>query len=342
MAANRPGATRRQPVVRVVGTLSAAGGALLFAWSIRSAGIGAVGEGIKRLGAGFVVIVALGGVRHLLRAGAWRLSMPPAERIRLGAAFAAFLAGDALGNVTPFGTLISEPSKIVLVRDRLSATASISALGVETVCYSATVVAMLVAGTAALLLSFPVPPAIRAASLAILAAAVGASVAAAWVVSTRRRVVSPALEWLVGRGFGGRSLDARLADVQAIEDRIYGFTVRHPGTVLPIIGLELAYHAAAVAEIWIALALITGTPPSLLVAFVLEYVNRAITVAFQFVPMWLGVDEAGTGLVTTILHLGPAPGVSLALARKGRLLAWTAAGVALLVHQGLSFKQAVQ
>jgi hypothetical protein len=63
-------------------------------------------------------------------------------------------------------------------------------------------------------------------------------------------------------------------------------------------------------------------------AFVLESVNRTITVAFQFVPMWLGVDEAGTGLVAAAIGISPAAGVTLALARRGRIVLWTAVGLA--------------
>ena len=76
------------------------------------------------------------------------------------------------------------------------------------------------------------------------------------------------------------------------------------------------------------LRLITGQPPSLLAAFVLESANRTITVAFQFVPMWLGVDEAGTGLIAAAIGISPAAGVTLALARKGRIVLWTAVGLA--------------
>jgi len=60
-----------------------------------------------------------------------------------------------------------------------------------------------------------------------------------------------------------------------------------------------------------AIGLITGVSPTLLTAFVLEYVNRTITVVFQFVPMWLGVDEAGTGLMTAAIGLTGATGVAL-------------------------------
>jgi hypothetical protein len=116
----------------------------------------------------------------------------------------------------------------------------------------------------------------------------------------------------------------------AIEDQVFGFVSRHPGRLLPLLAVEAGYHAAGVMEIWLTATLIVGAPIGLITAFVLECVNRTITIAFQFVPMWLGVDEAGTAAVTTALHLGPAAGVGLALVRKARVVVWTALGLSLL------------
>jgi hypothetical protein len=100
--------------------------------------------------------------------------------------------------------------------------------------------------------------------------------------------------------------------------------------------LELSYHVAGVAEIWFAVGLITRVRPSILTAFMLEAVNRTITSVFQFVPMWLGVDEAGTAAVTSAVSLGSAAGVSLALVRKTRVVVWTLIGLLLLLHRGWS------
>ena len=93
-------------------------------------------------------------------------------------------------------------------------------------------------------------------------------------------------------------------------------------------------------EIWLTLALITGGSIGFVTAFVLEFVNRTITIAFQFVPMWLGVDEAGTSVVTSAVGLGSAAGVSLALVRKTRVVIWTAIGLLLLAHRRLSVDNA--
>jgi hypothetical protein len=77
--------------------------------------------------------------------------------------------------------------------------------------------------------------------------------------------------------------------------------------------------------------LVTGERIALVTAFVLEFINRAITIAFQFVPMWLGVDEAGTGAVASALQLGGAAGVGLALVRKARMMVWTGLGLGLFL-----------
>jgi hypothetical protein len=322
--------------------LAALGGAILFTWSMRHAGTTAVVDGLTRVGGGIIVIILLGGVRALVRTAAWRLCLDPEDRSTFRSMFAAYLAGDAIGNVTPFGLLASEPSKIVMIRNRIALPASVTALTVENLFYSATAIVMLVTGTAALLLLFALPRSLRIACLAVLFVAPLVAVAAGWIVATRRRVVSAAIEWLVRHRIAASYLSERLPHVRQTGDRIFSFVARHPGKIVPLILLEATYHVAAVAEIWFALSLITGGRTPVLTAFVLEAVNRTITIAFQFVPMWLGVDEAGTAAVTSAINLGSAAGVSLALVRKTRVVIWTVIGLALLLHRGLSVSDATR
>jgi hypothetical protein len=217
---------------------------------------------------------------------------------------------------------------------------SIASLAVENIFYTMTVAVMLVAGTVSLLWAFQVEAPLRAVSFGVLAVAVAASVAGGWVLVSRRRFLSEALDRAMSWNIGRQSVETWRPRVAAIEDRVYEFVGGHPGRILPIAAVEFGYHAAAIAEIWISLTLITGTPPAPLTALVLEYINRAITIGFQFVPMWLGVDEAGTGAVTHALGLGSAAGISLALARKARIAVWTVVGMSLLARRGISLKAA--
>ena len=96
---------------------------------------------------------------------------------------------------------------------------------------------------------------------------------------------------------------------------------------------EAAFHAAAVAEVFLVLRVLSpGRPPSLIDAFVLETTGRLIVVAFKVIPYRLGVDEAGTALVARALMLDPALGVALALLRRVRILFWNAIGLVLLAR----------
>jgi hypothetical protein len=89
-----------------------------------------------------------------------------------------------------------------------------------------------------------------------------------------------------------------------------------------------------VAEVHVTLWLLLGEAPPVLTSFVLEAVNRVINVIFRFVPLRLGVDEAGTGLVTRIVGPGGAVGVTLALVRKARMLVWSVAGALVMLRRG--------
>jgi len=301
----------------------------LFVLSIRAAGSAGVLDGIRRVGWWFAVICSLGGFRYLLRAVAWRFCLDEPRRLPLGAAFGAMVMGDALGNVTPFGALISEPAKVALVRPRLGAAPTISAVTLENLFYVASVVLVLVCGTSALLLSFDVGMAVRRTAYLTLGIAIGLGLLTIVVLVKRMRIVSSLLAAAELWPTLHRAIGDRYAHVSHIEDQVFDFTRRHPDRLPSILALEGAFHIAGVIEIWLTVTLITGGPVGLISALVLEFVNRIITIAFQFVPMWLGVDEAGTGIVATALHLGGATGVGLVLVRKARLVIWTAAGLAL-------------
>jgi hypothetical protein len=109
--------------------------------------------------------------------------------------------------------------------------------------------------------------------------------------------------------------------------------------MLPLVALELTFHAFGVAEKHLTLWLIMGSAPPLLTSFIVETADRVITVAFKFVPFQVGVGEAGTGLVTRLLGLTATPGVTLSIVRKARMGIWSLAGTALLVRRGLTLRR---
>jgi hypothetical protein len=330
---------RRTVRARAVGLLAAATGLALFVYSVRAVGFGQVLDDIRQLGAGFLLVLALSGLRDVCRTLSWMRCVRSPHRLRFADTFAARQIGEALGNVTPLGLFASEPAKAMLVRNQVPLVQGLSALAVDQLFYTISVILLIGAGTITLLATFPVPSGVRVIGIATIAAILVFIVALVAVARRQPRISGRLMRLLARAGASDRAIH-RLADpALAIEQRIYEFYSQQPGQLLPIVILLTAFHAAAVAEVYATLWLISDAgPPTVLTAFILEAVNRLITVVFKFVPLRLGVDEAGTGLMTGVLQLGPAAGVTLAIVRKARILSWSAVGIALLVYRGVSLR----
>jgi hypothetical protein len=333
-------APARRPRVTIGGLLAALFGAGLFAWMVQHTKIEPILEGLKSVGWGFIVILILSGVRPLVRAAAWRLCTPGPHQLRIRDTFPAFLTGEALGNVTPLGLFVSEPTKAVFVRHRVSMMTAISGLATENVLYTLSVAVVIATGTVALLFSFDVPRAVRLASMIVVGIMLGLLAGAAWVLTRNIRVMTGMLDRLHRYRLAPRALVQRLEKLRVLEERIYTFHRRYPERLLPVLALETVYHVAGVAEVFVTLMWISHEP-TLLVAFVVETANRATNVIFKFVPMRLGVDEAGTGGLTSVLGYSITDGVTLAIVRKVRVLFWTGVGLLLLARRGLSPQDAV-
>lgn len=327
-----------------IGIIFALGGLLLFAYFVKRAGVSDILSGIKRLGAGFLIVLAISAVRHIARSLAWMQCFEAPDRLRFRDAFRARLMGDALGNIVPFASMfVSEPSKPALIRDRVPLMAGLSAIAIENIFYSLSVAVFVFSGMTALLLTFHLPKPLRFASIGGLIFIFLLISGATLVIRKQWKFLSGALEYLYGRGVARRWLETGRARVSTFEDRIYGFYERNRSRFLLILLLEACFHLAGVLEIYVTLSFVSvGLAPTFFTAFILESVNRVINVVFKFVPMRMGVDEFGTGKVSGILRFAETTGVTLAIIRKGRDLFWTAVGVAFLLHRGLSLRGAAR
>ena len=160
---------RRQHVITAV---AAAGGLALFTYSVRNVGTDEILSGIHRVGWGLLPILALAGLRFVFRAEAWRLCTPVNSRLTLRQALVAFLAGDALGNVTPLGLIASEPAKVFLTRHHLATSESVASLAIDNLVYALSVVTMIAAGVIVMLLTVPLPFEVQEWSFVLLVALV--------------------------------------------------------------------------------------------------------------------------------------------------------------------------
>jgi len=303
-------------------------GILLFAYFVSRAGVGEIAAGIQRLGAGFILILAVSSLRYIVRALAWTRCIEPPYQLRFRDAFAARLMGDALGNIVPFlSVAVSEPSKAVFVKDRVPLMVGLSGLAIENIFYALSVALFIFAGTATLLLTFTLPKGLRYASIAALVVTFLIIPLVYLIVRRQTRFLSG----IVGYFSFMSKLKPR---AQSLEERIYGFYANTQRSFLLIFALDMCFHLAGIVEVLITLSFISPIAPTLTQAFILESVNRIINVTFKFIPLRAGVDEGGTGQVSKVLGFARGIGETLAIVRKGRDIFWSAIGLLLIWKKG--------
>jgi Lysylphosphatidylglycerol synthase TM region len=316
--------------VNVWSALTALLGLILLVVVVVRVGVLEIAADVRQVGWGLLAIIALGGLRFLLRALAWRLCLEPPHTLSIRDAFAAVICGDAIGNLTPLGPLVGEPAKAAFVRRRVALGPAVTALAIENVMYTLSAAAMIAAGMIALLVQFQLDPAIRGIGEFAVAATLALFAAALWLLWRQ-----PAL---ISRALGVAPRLRRHADrMRELEAQIYSFASRHTRALPALAAAEIGFHALGVAEVYLTLWLLNA-PTSILTAFLFESANRLITVVFKVVPLRLGVDEAGTAAFARIVGLAAKTGLSLGIVRKVRVIFWAAAGGLLLVREGLSLR----
>jgi Lysylphosphatidylglycerol synthase TM region len=320
----------------ITGVASAAIGLALFAWFVSSIGAAVIWDGLRAVGLGLIVIIVLAGLRFALRALAWTRAVEPPATLPFLPAFAAVLAGDAIGNLTPLGLIVGEPAKAAFIRDRLPLAASLPALAIENIFYTLSVAAMIAASTVALLLTFTLPGEVQHAAWFAVAAIFGGFVVVALMLWRQPSFVSQIAARLVP---SSSRLHARLDRLREVEQQIYTFATRRRHAILPIVAAEIGFHALGVLEAWLTWWFMQGVPPPLLLAFILEGANRLIIVLFKFVPLQLGVAEWTSGSFTQILGYGAAIGGTMSIVRKVRVVFWVLVGTSLMIRRGFGFRR---
>jgi hypothetical protein len=292
---------------------------------VRRVGWGEVQSSVADIGGWYLPIVALGAFRFAARAMAWTICAEP-ESLPAAQALRAVLVGDALGNLTPLGVLASEPTKVLLVKERISTVTAVASVAAENAFYMASVLLMIAAGALVFFGIAQVPPLLAVIARATLAAAVVGGFIGIWILRRQPAVltrIATVLAAITGRA--ATSVDR----LREIEIHFYALLKWPIARIARVCLYEAAFHVAAVAEVFLVLKLISSGA-TLVQAFVLETTGRLIVVVFKFVPYRLGVDEAGTALVARALALDPTIGVTLALVRRIRILILNGVGLLLL------------
>ena len=137
---------------------------------------------------------------------------------------------------------VSEPSKAAFVRHRVPLMAGLSALAIENIFYSLSVVLFIFSGTTALLLTFPLPKALRYTAMVTLVGVASVAIIGYFVIQKRWRFLSGVLVFLSNRTTGRTWIERATERTKNLEERIYGFYDRNRRHFLTIFALEICFH----------------------------------------------------------------------------------------------------
>jgi len=318
---------------RLLAIASAFIGLALFIYVIKQTGLSEITSHLRTVGAGFLLILAVSSTRYLSRSLAWLRCMNPDERkVGFWALWRARLAGEAVGDLT-FGPVVAEPMRLIALGDKLSLSSGVSSLAVENIAYTVSSCLMVMAGAAALLASFGLNESMRAAALIAFIVVFALIAMSAVAIGRRWKFGSNLLSAMAGfavRDDAKRSrIEAKIDHLRELEDYVFDFYAKRPRDFFILVLCHIAFHLAGAVEIYLTLRLM-GLGANFATAFTFEAVNRAINMAFIFVPALIGVDEAGTGALTNAAGFDFDYGVTLALIRKLRMFFWIGIGLVFL------------
>ena len=280
--------------------VAAALGVALFGWTIWSVGPRELVSQMRALASVLPLILVLAGVRFWFQAAGWRLAMPEAQRPLWRDVFTAVVAGEAAGYFA-WGPVTREPMKAMLIAggaDRIPQRAALAAAVFERFVYTISAAALI---------------------------AIGAAIAA-----VRFHFVG----WFL---FGLAVTIAVAFAAGSYWQRVGGDLRRHRSSLAAMMALGAAQEVSNLVEAYLVLAWL-GATPTLTAIVVLEGLSRLLNGAGQFIPGKLGVTEAATTALAEGLRLGGAHGLSLALARRVRSLAWGALGIAFVTFRALNWQ----
>jgi Lysylphosphatidylglycerol synthase TM region len=312
----------------------------LFGYFILTVGYEEILKGIGKIGFdGFAILSFIYFLRLVARAYAWKLSVYEPYKLSLRDTIPAVIIGETMSSMIPLGILISGTAKAIAVRKKVPLVVGLSSVATENLFYSLITGLFIVLGGFAFLRSFELADGWRI-TIDVLITVIFALIVFGFVMILRQwHFVSEICEKLYKKDIGRSFLEDGRHHVRLFENLLYGFYRKYPRRFLPIILLQVTFHALGILEVYFVLSRISDAIPNIFTSFLLESISRIITTTFKLIPFVIGVDEAGAQFVTETLALGAGIGVTLAIIRKGKVIFWTLIGMLLIAKRGLSFRE---
>lgn len=304
-------------------------GLALLAFVVVHAGPRTLLENAEVVGWGLLVVIGLGGLSHVLKAWAWRLTLPTQGKYPFSRMFGLRLVSEAIGQLGVPGMVAGEATRVALLGPGISLASRILSVTLDRGLFIACGAIVTVCGTALGLLALSLSNAVRIYTALLALGVLGSlcvtvlAIRKGWPLLSRP---ARALGWVP---WVGPWIQNKEALVASVEEKLLQFHRERPSAFWGSVALNFGCHALAITEVYLIL-LFMGRSITFANALILESLTKLLNVIGSLTPGNVGVYEGGTMVIASFFGLSGTVGLTLGLCRRVRAIFWALAG-------GLSF-----
>src|ERR1700693_352810 len=314
--------------LRILGAIF---GILLFVHLIQRAGPAKLLASMVALGWGLALVIAWGGVSHILKTWAWRLTLLDGKcQVSFARMLGLRLSSEAVGQFGGIAQLFGEGLRVSLLGPAIPLSHGIASVTIDRAFFvvSAAVVSFL--GLSAVLIVLPLPHKLVLYAIVFACILLGFVLLSAIAIRNRWPLLSRSGEFVGRIRYLKPLIDRKRALIHSVEESLLDFYHSTPKAFWASLLLNLACHAAAIVEVYLIVWLM-GTKLTLFGALAIEALTKLVNIAGTFNPGNIGTYEGGNMLITKIFGLTAAAGLTLAFARRLRALFWAGVGILCLI-----------
>ena len=319
-----PETTRtRHTGLRVAASVS---GIALLGYLIWKVGAQNVVRDIETIGWRIAWVIALGGLIHLVRTCAWRLTLTGCrERVSFSRLLQLRLASEALGQMGIVGLLFGEGIRVSALHPNIPIERRISSVTLDRALFVTSGVFVTLCGMVTALAVLSPGDALRASASIFSLFLMALLILTVLVIRSRLPVASAAAKRIARIPFLRQRVNRALPVIRSSEAALFDFHRRAPRVFWASVALNVASQVLSILEICLILQLL-GVSTSFLYALVFEALTKLVNALGSFNPGNLGTYEGGNVLIARMLGMTSAAGLSVAVCRRIRALFWAAAG----------------
>src|SRR5580704_1414459 len=239
--------------LRMVGAIL---GILLFLYLIHRAGPAKLLASMTALGWGLGLVIAWGGVAHILKTWAWRLTLLDGkQQVSFARMLGLRLSSEAVGQFGGLAQLFGEGLRVSLLGPAIPVSHGIASVTIDRALFvvSAAVVSFL--GLSAVLMVLPLPHKLILYAIVFACLLLGFVLLSAIAIRNRWPLISRTGEVLGRIPYLRPLINRKRLLIHSVEETLFDFYHRTPKMFWASLTLNFAYHAAPIFEVYLIVRL---------------------------------------------------------------------------------------